>query len=391
MWRFAPHLPARDRIRSNENRTQPIHPAVMSPLLGWVLRFVQDFADDTIAAWSEYRRLTARIQQAAYPGAAAALTAFIDRYHAEGRLLPGAVTNGKVGVARAYLATVHRTSICQVGTCFPILESPARWALYGWEQRGIRRRLRTCAGGAAMAENSFDSGEALVAALADRKLSSDHQYTGMVKASDKDKHVAFAPGSCDSGWIDLPAEVIGKVEIIDQVPCREHSHPLVRMQLKLDESNPLHVMAGQLIASAGSRLSAIQPSHPATASTSAAGGQDDLSSAAGQLRSIAPMDLKEFYWDVPSDVHGCSLAGAHLTLRRDGSASWRGVVNSIYSNDAYCVTLSFLNSGGRELFAWPRFCSQTLWQNPQVWTNNNLAFPEQFFDTIAIVSRRDHC
>jgi hypothetical protein len=103
------------------------------------------------------------------------------------------------------------------------------------------------------------------------------------------------------------------------------------------------------------------------------------------------LESKDFYWDVPSNLHGCSLAGARLTLRRDGSASWRGVVNSIYRDDAYCVTLSFLNSGGRTLFAWPRFCSQTLWQSPQVWTTNNLAFPDHFFDSIAIVSRRDHC
>jgi len=232
--------------------------------------------------------------------------------------------------------------------------------------------------GVAMAENRFDSGEALVAALAEGKLRSDHQYTGMVKASDKDKYVAFALGSCDSGWIDVPAEVIGKVEVIDQVPCREHSHPLVRMQFKLDESNPLHVMAGQLIASAKSRFSAIQPGHLATASRSATSGQRDVRSA-------------DFLWEVPSDVGGCSLAGARLTLRSDGSASWRGVVNSIYHNDSYCVTMSFLNSGGRELFAWPRFCSQTLWQSLQVWTNDNLTFPQQFFDSIAIVNRRDHC
>ncbi|MFJ1812537.1 MULTISPECIES: DUF6294 family protein [unclassified Streptomyces] len=229
-----------------------------------------------------------------------------------------------------------------------------------------------------MAENRFDSGEALVAALAEGKLRSDHQYTGMVKASDKDKYVAFAPGSCDSGWIDVPAEVIGKIEVIDQVPCREHSHPLVRMQFKLDESNPLHVMAGQLIASANSRLSAIQPGHLATATRSATSVQRDLPSA-------------EFYWEVSSSVGGCGLGGASLTIRSDGSASWRGVVNSIYDNDSYCVTLSFFNSGGRELFAWPRFCSQTLTQDLQVWRNDNLAFLPRFFESIAIVNRRDHC
>lgn len=103
------------------------------------------------------------------------------------------------------------------------------------------------------------------------------------------------------------------------------------------------------------------------------------------------IETKDILWDVPSNLNGCSLAGARLTLRRDGSASWRGVVNSIFNDDSYCVKLSFLNSGGRKLLEWPRFCSQTLSQGLQVWTNNNLAFPEHLFDSIAIVSRRDHC
>lgn len=243
-----------------------------------------------------------------------------------------------------------------------------------------------------MVANTFDSGEALVAALVDGKLSPNRQYTGMVKASDKDGHVAFAPGSCDGGWIDVPAEVIGKVEVIDQVPCREHSHLLVRMQLRLDESNPLQAMAGQLIASSSSRLSTMQPGHLATVSSEATWAGDDLSSAARQSRETESRDLKEFLWEMPVDnLNGCGLFGARLNLRRDGSASWKAFVNSIYSNDSYCVKMSFYNNGGRELFAWPRFCSQTLWQHAQEWTNNNLAFPARFFDSIAIVNRRDHC
>ena len=94
---------------------------------------------------------------------------------------------------------------------------------------------------------------------------------------------------------------------------------------------------------------------------------------------------------MPSNVSGCSLASARLTLRPDGTASWFGVVNSIYSDDAFCVTLTFFNSGGRRLFSWPRFCSQTLWQHPQVWTNNNLNLPVGQFNTIASITKRDHC
>jgi hypothetical protein len=105
---------------------------------------------------------------------------------------------------------------------------------------------------------------------------------------------------------------------------------------------------------------------------------------------------KGFYWSDTTSVSGCSLGGASLTLWPDGSASygsasWRGVVSSIFSNDAYCVTLSFLNSGGHILFTWPRFCSQTLWQSEQVWTNNNLAYPLNHYRSIAAVTKRDHC
>jgi hypothetical protein len=99
----------------------------------------------------------------------------------------------------------------------------------------------------------------------------------------------------------------------------------------------------------------------------------------------------DFFWQDETIVAGCVLGGAHLTLRLDGSASWRGVVESIFSNDSYCVTLSFLNSGGHTLFTWPRFCSQTLSQDLQVWTNNNLAYPTQFYDSIAMVTKGDHC
>ncbi len=61
LWGTAPHLPASDRVPMppweaeglrhylppdegrNENGTAPVHPAVMSPLLTWALRFTEDF------------------------------------------------------------------------------------------------------------------------------------------------------------------------------------------------------------------------------------------------------------------------------------------------------------------------------------------------------------
>ena len=46
------YLPAEDG--RNENATAPVHPAVMSPLLIWALRFTEDFAADILAALAEH-------------------------------------------------------------------------------------------------------------------------------------------------------------------------------------------------------------------------------------------------------------------------------------------------------------------------------------------------
>ncbi|MGW4272689.1 hypothetical protein ACWEGQ_10045 [Streptomyces seoulensis] len=48
------------RRTTDENRTPRIHPATMTALLKWSLRFAEDFADDIIAAFDEYKTLSAR-------------------------------------------------------------------------------------------------------------------------------------------------------------------------------------------------------------------------------------------------------------------------------------------------------------------------------------------
>jgi hypothetical protein len=57
--------------------------------------------------------------------------------------------------------------------------------------------------------------------------------TGMVKKSDgKEKTVQFAPAGNCSGWVTIPLELIEDVEILKAVPCKDHTHPLVRLNLK---------------------------------------------------------------------------------------------------------------------------------------------------------------
>lgn len=112
VWGFAPHLLATDRIplppwenegvkhylatdtTPNENTTAAIHPAVMSPLLIWSLRFL-DFADDIIAAWHEHQRILTRVRQHPNPDATAALHAFLDTWIDEHGELPGGISRGR--------------------------------------------------------------------------------------------------------------------------------------------------------------------------------------------------------------------------------------------------------------------------------------------------------
>src|SRR5258708_6335677 len=96
LWGTAPHLPASDRVPMppweaeglrhylppdegrNENGTAPVHPAVMSPLLTWALRFTEDFAADILAALAEHERLRSRIAARHNPDAAPRLAALLD-------------------------------------------------------------------------------------------------------------------------------------------------------------------------------------------------------------------------------------------------------------------------------------------------------------------------
>jgi hypothetical protein len=88
LWGMAPHLSAADRVPMppweaeglrhylppdegrNENGTAPVHPAVMSPLLTWALRFTEDFAADILAALAEHERLRSRVAARHNPEAA---------------------------------------------------------------------------------------------------------------------------------------------------------------------------------------------------------------------------------------------------------------------------------------------------------------------------------
>ena len=105
LWRFRTMLPT-DRLaldpldadgwgnskrRQAENTTPRIPEHVMGPLLGWCLRFIDDFAPDIIAArahWYEHRN-TPRRTRLARTAVQSQLRATLDRYQNSGWPLPG--------------------------------------------------------------------------------------------------------------------------------------------------------------------------------------------------------------------------------------------------------------------------------------------------------------
>lgn len=61
------YLPAPDTV-TGRNARIPIHPATISPLLVWALRFVTEFADDILTARAERQRRFDNVRSHARPG-----------------------------------------------------------------------------------------------------------------------------------------------------------------------------------------------------------------------------------------------------------------------------------------------------------------------------------
>ena len=124
VWLLAPYLPADDRIGqppwephgihdllgppsgSPENKTAPIHPQTMSPLLVGALRFVHDFSDDILRAAEAHRAMTAKeLDRPSRPVQAAKLDQYLDDLRRDGQALPGFIDRGgKLVLAGQYLA-----------------------------------------------------------------------------------------------------------------------------------------------------------------------------------------------------------------------------------------------------------------------------------------------
>jgi hypothetical protein len=62
--------------------------------------------------------------------------------------------------------------------------------------------------------------------------------TGMVKKADgKEKAIEFSSGGHCSHWVTIPLEFIEDVKVLKIVTCKDHTHPLVKLNLKAPKSS----------------------------------------------------------------------------------------------------------------------------------------------------------
>jgi hypothetical protein len=75
---------------------------------------------------------------------------------------------------------------------------------------------------------------------------------GMAKKSDgEQKAIQFAAGQDCTNWTTIPLKAIASVEVIRTVACKDHSHPLVKLNMRAPDSPD-----GELFSSI---ISAMQP------------------------------------------------------------------------------------------------------------------------------------
>jgi hypothetical protein len=77
---------------------------------------------------------------------------------------------------------------------------------------------------------------------------------GMLKpADDSDDYVMFAQGTVCQNWVRIPVASIESIDLIQQVPCDEHTHPLVFLRLKPASSDEAKMFASLMQAVARNR------------------------------------------------------------------------------------------------------------------------------------------
>ena len=74
--------------------------------------------------------------------------------------------------------------------------------------------------------------------LNDRALRTPLMCEGFAKPIEENREAfLFSPGASCEDWSRIPAEIVEHVEFLGEQPCRDHSHPFVRVHFKEPPSN----------------------------------------------------------------------------------------------------------------------------------------------------------
>ena len=134
------------------------------------------------------------------------------------------------------------------------------------------------------------------------------------------------------------------------------------------------------------------PTAPIGAKTPTAPTDSDNSSTnAPKPETELQAQPKTFSWSRAATSGDClEQAGSSITLRPDGTATWRSQVSSTSSDDAFCHNVRLIDRNSTVLWSWGRFCSFTLSSTPHTWTAN-LAYPEVHFPFVVSAQKDNHC
>ena len=84
-----------------------------------------------------------------------------------------------------------------------------------------------------MAKTTTYSGEEFIKALSEDKFSTPVELEGIAKPAGADgKAFMFSTGTDCGTWIQIPLDIVQNIELIRVISCKDHTHPLVRLQLK---------------------------------------------------------------------------------------------------------------------------------------------------------------
>jgi len=90
---------------------------------------------------------------------------------------------------------------------------------------------------------NYSPGEFIEKLKSDDFRSQSLIYTGMLKTAEDDKHLLFANGTYCTNWTAIPIDIIENIELVDVIPCKDHTHPLVHITIKEPTSEEAKMFA----------------------------------------------------------------------------------------------------------------------------------------------------